>query len=114
MKLLVSVFSLMWAISASAAEPQVEKPVKDELRVQGTWTLVSVRHEGEKVPKEKLTEMRCTITDKHITIGKVGQDPMGFEYTLDATKTPKAIDTTHELDPGKPILHRPDRVPHRL
>ena len=44
------------------------------------------------------------VTAKTISLQKDGQDAMRVDYKLDPKKQPKAIDTTHEIDPGKPIL----------
>ena len=104
MKLSLCIFSVLWVIPVFAASPKAVKLVKDEERIQGTWTVLSFRDGGKELSKQELAQVRFVITEKRISFGKIGQERMGFNYTLDSTKTPKAIDTTHELDPGKPIV----------
>ena len=75
------VFSLLCAISAVAASPKAENPIKDEELIQGNWLVASVRQGREgwkKLPKAELAQMRFVITEKHISFGKIGQHPMGF------------------------------------
>ncbi len=105
MRLSLFVFSLLWAIPAFAADPKVEKTAKDEELVLGNWAVVSVRHEGRKLSKKETEEVRFVITKKRVSFGRSDDDPMAVEYTLDSKKKPKTIDITHELDPGKPIVH---------
>jgi len=104
MKLSLPAFSLLWAIPAFAADAKVEDPEKDEVLIRGSWRVASVRQEAKELPKVALVQMRFIITESSISFGKVGQEQRGFDYTLDPKKTPKAIDTTHSLGPGKPIL----------
>ena len=104
MKPALFIFSLLGATSVFAASPGAAKQVKDEQLMQGNWIVASSRHDGEALPKQELAQVRFVITEKRISFGRIGQDPMGFHYTLDSTKTPAAIDITHELSPGKPIV----------
>lgn len=104
MKPALFVFSLLWAMSVFAASPKAAKQVKDQELIQGNWKVTSFHHDGKELPKQDLAQLRFVITEKRISFGPIGQDPMGFNYTLDSTKTPAAINTTHELDPRKPIV----------
>jgi len=104
MRLPLLVFSLLWAIPAFAVDTKVEMPKKDEELIQDNWSVTSVRQEGKELPKADLVQMRFVVTKSSILFGKIGQERRGFDYTLDSKKTPKAIDTTHNLDAGKPIV----------
>lgn len=104
MKPALFVLPLLCTTSVFAASPKAAKQVKDEKLIQGEWSVTSFRQDGKDLPKQMLTQVRFVITEKRISFGTIGQDPMGFNYTLDSAKTPAAIDTTHELAPGKPIV----------
>jgi len=101
--LLLLVLPTLWVMPAFASNP-VRKPMRDREVIQGSWRLVSLRQEGMEVPKTELAQVYFTITEGTISFGKVGQDASGFHYTLNSKKRPKTIDTTHTLDPGKPIV----------
>lgn len=74
----------------------------DQERIQGTWEVVSGETNGKAMPDA--VGMKFVFTKDVWRIGKDGKDGLAVKYTLDPTKAPKAIDTTHELDPGKPIV----------
>jgi uncharacterized protein (TIGR03067 family) len=86
-----------------AADPKAGNG-KDEKLIQGYWLATSVRQDGKELPKQEGAKVCIVFTDKRLSFGTVGQEPMSVNYTLDTAKTPGAIDTTHELERGKPIV----------
>jgi len=104
MKPALFVFSLLCATSVIAASPKAAKQVKDQELIQGTWKVTSFHDYGEEMPKQELAKLRVVITEDRVSFGAIGQDPMCVNYTLNSAKKPAEIDTTHELDPGKPFV----------
>lgn len=79
-----------------------EKPKSDHEMLQGSWGVVSAEESGQPRPGD--VGLKAVFTDDTLTFQRDKQDPMGMKYKLDSTQKPKAIDTTHEIDPGKPII----------
>ena len=102
MKSLVTMLAVLSAATliASGGE-QGEKAKSDHELIQGTWKVVSAQEAG-KAPKIP-DDLRFVITADTLFIKPGKDDPIGMKYKLDASKKPKAMDTTHEIDPGKPI-----------
>jgi uncharacterized protein (TIGR03067 family) len=77
----------------------------DKELIQGTWEVVSSSESGREVPADGarfiFTADMLMLQPKDATNVR---DMMGMKYTLDPTKQPKSIDTSHELDPGQPII----------
>jgi uncharacterized protein (TIGR03067 family) len=91
--------SIMWKTTAVvvvallvgvvAAEPDDKK--KGEDMIQGTWQAVSVEHGGEKVPEDKVKELKLTFgADGKLTLAR-GEHELKGTYQLDATKKVKEI-----------------------
>jgi len=76
----------------------------DQDQIVGTWEIVS-SHEGGKDVSETYRAMKVVFTRDRLKLMPKDQteDGLNLEYKLDPTKKPKHINTTHELDPGKPI-----------
>ena len=69
--------------------------------IQGTWDIVSTGKAGEP---ESASGRQFIFTADIMTFIVNEMSRPGIKYNLDATKKPKEIDTSHELDPGKPII----------
>jgi uncharacterized protein (TIGR03067 family) len=104
MKSLITLLPVLCAATLLAAEKQGEKPKTDRDLIQGTWKVVTIQEAGKspKVPDD----LRFVITADTLLIKPGKDDPIGMKYKLDPAKRPKAMDTTHEIDPGKPIVQR--------
>jgi uncharacterized protein (TIGR03067 family) len=85
-----------------AADDTGEKQKSDHDLIQGTWKVVSAEEAGNT--REVRDNVHFVITADSLSMTWGGADLVRMKYTLDATKRPKAIDTTHEIDPGKPIV----------
>src|SRR5215213_3588298 len=80
-----------------------ERENADQKGIEGTWEIVSA--EAGKNSSDGLRGLRMSFKDTTMSLlPRMGTDkPMKLTYKLDPAKKPKQIDTTHELDPGKPI-----------
>lgn len=63
----------------------------DAAKLQGTWVLASVEIEGKEVPLDNLHESRLVIKDDNYSFS-LKDLRLEFQYKLDATASPKAID----------------------
>ncbi len=108
MRLLSCIFAILTAVAALAADGKDEKPKSDKELIQGTWDVVSSTEAGRAVPAENTRNLQIIFTADMMSFrpkdAKNPKDTTSIQYTLDPTKDPKEIDTSHELDPGKPIL----------
>jgi uncharacterized protein (TIGR03067 family) len=86
------------------AEPPDKKSPSDSELIRGTWKVISCEVGGKDAPEFR--DLRIVFTaDRLKFMPKKGADePMTVSYKLDAAKKPKHIDTSHEIDPGKPIV----------
>lgn len=102
MKSLSIGLAVLCAATMFAADDAGEKSKTDHDLIQGTWKVVSTVEAGNapKVPED----LRFVIAADMLSIKAGKDDPITVKYQVDATKQPKAMDTTHEIDPGKPIV----------
>jgi uncharacterized protein (TIGR03067 family) len=70
-------------------------------KLQGTWQVAGMEQGGKKVPAGELAQMKVVIRGNELTGLEGGQVRERFTFTLDATKTPKTIDTTAVEGPAK-------------
>ncbi|HVS35980.1 MAG TPA: sigma-70 family RNA polymerase sigma factor [Gemmataceae bacterium] len=91
-----------------AADDKDEKPQSDKDLIQGTWDVVSFTEGGTEAPPEMARNIQMVFTADLLKWGpkdsKDPKDTIGIHYTLDPAKDPKGIDTSHEIDLGKPIV----------
>ena len=104
MKCLAYALAVAAATTALAADKRVETTTGDEQLIQGTWEIVSSIDGGRPQSTDELADIRVSITADLFVFQKGTEKLTGFHYTLDPSKKPRAIDTSHELDPGKPIV----------
>jgi len=98
------IVALLMVTSCSTQESD-DNAKSDKELILGTWEVVSATESGREVPVDGarfiFTVDIMTLQPKDATDV---QDMIGVKYTLDPTTKPKSIDTSHELDPGKPII----------
>jgi uncharacterized protein (TIGR03067 family) len=96
MKSLV-ILSLAIATATSVPAQDQKKPAKkDEVRIRGTWSIVSGKKGGEDAPQDFVEKFRLTFKkDGMFSVALPDKESEGT-YTLDATKKPKQIDVSHE------------------
>jgi uncharacterized protein (TIGR03067 family) len=97
--LLAALFTAM-AVCGMSAGPAT-RGGDDRDRIQGTWAFGSVIDQGKEQPMPK--ENRVVITPDTLKIVYPRDDPTGWRYTIDPTKSPKEMDWIVEIDPGRPI-----------
>ena len=94
--------ALLAAATPLAAGGKGEQPKSDHDLIQGTWKVVSAEEAGNT--REVGDNLHFVFTVDTLSMRWADADLIRMKYTLDATRRPKAIDTTHEIDPGKPIV----------
>ena len=91
--------AVLAAGGAMGAEKKSESPPVAAASLEGIWSVVSMQDNGQKLPSSAAKTLRFEFTDKKLTMRVLEQVIAETEYTVDAKKTPKAIDVTYE---GKP------------
>jgi uncharacterized protein (TIGR03067 family) len=81
----------------AAAEDKKDAKKFDASKLEGTWEFKSGEKNGTKVAQEML-KGKVKITKDLISMGE-GDMHFEFKYTVDATKTPVAIDMTMTKSP---------------
>ncbi len=102
MKSISMLAAFLCASTLCATASDGDKPKSDDDLIQGTWKVVSA-HEAGNV-REVPDGLRFVVTADRLSIASGKCDPLGVSYKLDATTRPRSMDTSHELDPGKPIV----------
>jgi uncharacterized protein (TIGR03067 family) len=82
---------LLTAVLIVAAPAPADDKKKDEEKIQGTWTVVSMEREGQKFPDDEVKKMKVVIKDDLLTINNGCRDEQA-RIKLDAKKKPKALD----------------------
>jgi uncharacterized protein (TIGR03067 family) len=78
-------------IAAEDKKPDAEAGKKDLDKLQGTWTLVSGKSDGEDLPKELVEKLKLVVDKDKFTI-KDGENDETAVVTLDPSQKPAAID----------------------
>lgn len=69
-----------------------EASKKDLAHLQGEWAMVSGERGGQALPADTIKTSRRTAKYDEVTVIMAGQIFMKAKFTLDPSKTPKAID----------------------
>lgn len=75
---------------------------KDENKIQGAWTVVSMEHGGQKAPEEEAKGITVTFQAGGKVMFKFPDKEISGTYKLDASKKPKQITMESE---GEKTLH---------
>jgi uncharacterized protein (TIGR03067 family) len=110
MKSLLIPLAALCAATLLPADDKGEKRKSDHDLIQGTWKIVEFQEAG-KVAKAYPPFHSFQLTADWLLLNAKdakGKEVVvyGFMYKLDASKRPKTMDTTHELEKGKPIVQR--------
>jgi uncharacterized protein (TIGR03067 family) len=84
-------WQLLTVVLIAAGTAPADDAKKDEEKMQGTWTVVSMEWSGNKESAEDVKEMKVTVKDNSITISNGRRDET-TTFKLDPSKTPKAFD----------------------
>jgi uncharacterized protein (TIGR03067 family) len=109
MKSLLIPLAVMCAATLSPADNKGEKRKSDHDLIQGTWKIVEFQEAGNVLKAHPFFHSIRFTADGLFLMGKNAKGKEGaipLMYTLDASKRPKTMDTTHELEKGKPIVQR--------
>jgi uncharacterized protein (TIGR03067 family) len=94
-------WQLLTAVLVVAAPAPSEK--KDEDKIQGTWTVVSIEHAGMKDTDEDAKKTTVVFKDGNVILHVAGNTKKA-KITLDPAKKPKTIDMMPEEKREKPSL----------
>ena len=86
-----------------------EKRKSDHDLIQGTWKIVEFQEAGKVLKAYPPFHSFRFTADWLLLIAKNAKGKeaaIPLMYKLDASKRPKTMDTTHELEKGKPIVQR--------
>jgi uncharacterized protein (TIGR03067 family) len=102
--LVVMASSTVFCTALVRAGAPDDKPRTDQEQILGTWEVAS-SEEGGKDVGESFRGMKVVFTKDRLKLMPKDETEaaLQMDYKLDPQKKPKQIDTTHELDPGKPI-----------
>jgi len=75
-----------------AADDAKSDNKKDMEKMQGEWTMASGERNGQAIPDEFVQSLKRTIKGNQYTVKREDEVINGGTYTIDATKSPKAID----------------------
>jgi uncharacterized protein (TIGR03067 family) len=78
--------------------PAGDAAERDRKALVGTWTVVSVEANGQKIPDEAIKDFQFIFTPESLTRKKGGKAESGAGYRLDPSKSPKWIDMTGTTD----------------
>jgi len=79
----------VWIANVSGDEAGAKQDLE---KLQGEWTMVMGEIEGQAMPEQMRAVMRRVAKDDETTITMAGQLFMKAKFTVDPSKTPKAID----------------------
>src|SRR4029453_5561991 len=82
-------------LAADAPEDAVKK---EKEKLVGTWQVVAVEANGQKIPAEALKDFQFIFTTDSLTRKKGGKAESGAGYKVDPSKSPKWIDMTGTTD----------------
>ncbi|MCI0738298.1 MAG: TIGR03067 domain-containing protein [Gemmataceae bacterium] len=102
--LIIAIFTLAGVGLASPNKPGDKKDdavVRDQKSLQGSWKLISVETEGQKVPPEQLKVTRLIFTSDKLTIQEGDKVRETYTFLLAPEKNPKGIDMKAISGPRK-------------
>lgn len=65
-------------------------------KLQGLWQIVSLVEKGKAIPSTETDPLEITIAKDKFSVSEKGKVAVEYTIKVDPTKTPKAIDFTHE------------------
>jgi uncharacterized protein (TIGR03067 family) len=87
---------LIWAVllPAAADAPATDANAKDLAKMQGDWAVASMTRDGRKLSDDESQTLFRTVTGNKYTIFNFSKPISKGTFKIDATKTPKTIDST--------------------
>jgi len=90
---LLTLCGLLPCLAVAAAEPS-----SDNKKLEGTWKVVSVEVAGKAATPKQFGMDQLVVKGDKLTFRNDGKDVMSFEFTTDASKTPKTLDWIKPAD----------------
>jgi uncharacterized protein (TIGR03067 family) len=90
--------AVVFAAPADASAPDLAK-------MQGDWMVASMKANGTEVPADEAQALFRTVQENRYTVSRYSKVVGSGTFKIDATKTPRTIDSLAEKSPdGKPVL----------
>ena len=94
--------SLAVATFLALAQARADDPATDQKAIQGTWDVSEFILDGKPRPEDVTRGLKFVfIGDTMKLVGPVGIGEHAYKFTLDPTKTPKAIDVVPQDGPSE-------------
>ena len=101
MRILNILAASLCAAALLAADNKVNGLHSDNRLIQGRWKVIASEEAG--AAQQFAEEAYFVIKDDTISVRPSRGHPITLKYQLDPAQEPKAIDTSHEIDRGRPI-----------
>jgi uncharacterized protein (TIGR03067 family) len=102
MRRTLPVIAILVLVGTTGAQDAVKKEMA---QLDGEWSMVSGEADGMAMPKEMASTGKRVAKDGETTITMGGQVYFKAKFTIDPTKTPKAIDYAMMEGPTKGQTH---------
>ena len=70
-------------------------------KFQGKWVVVSLTEQGKAIPPAETDLLEFTIEKEIFTVTEKGKVEVQYKIVIDASKTPKEINFTHQIGENK-------------
>ncbi len=84
--------------TAARTETKAKK-VRDSF--QGTWDVVAMERDGERIANQDVKQLQMIFTDKKLTLNKGDKAAFDALYTVDPAKDPKTITVKFLMGPDE-------------
>lgn len=91
---LTCIFSLFLVVDSAAQQPSVPKPRNDQELVQGNWDIVGLESNGKSESSANYKGNRFSFAKEKAILKEGNYTPIEYTFSLDASKSPRAIDLT--------------------
>ena len=98
MNKLLPALALPFVMFAQALAGDADADLK---ALQGSWTVISLAEEGMQLPEKEIQALEVVIVKNVLTVTEKGKVIAQYQFTLDASATPRAIDVTHLIGKEK-------------
>lgn len=104
MRVITFALVLVLAAPSPAQQQPAPKAKPDTEAIQGTWSIIGLEAGAKASPEKNYRGNSFTFGKDRVTLREGVYQAVDFTYTLDSTKTPKAIDLTTGKGGGSSTL----------